>query len=159
MGYSTRLSVTLLAACLVTGCATRSGAARPDFSGTWVLDLSRSTLEVPAPDSSIFVIDHDEPRLIGERTHALGGEADTVHAVMSTDGALRPVQVGGLEIPTRVHWDGDALVLEQEWSQGEARVTNHVRYTLSDDGETMVADEQMSVGSDSHHNVWTFRRR
>ena len=159
MGYSARLSVILFAGCLVAGCATRKGVARPDFSGTWVLDLARSSLEIPAPDSSIFVIDHDEPQLVAERTHALGGETNTVRTVMSTDGVLRSVRVGNLEIPTRVYWDDDALVLEQEWSQGEVHISNHVRYTLSDDGGTMVADEQMRAGSDSHHNVWTFRRR
>lgn len=159
MAYSTRLSLILVAGCLATGCTTRMSISRPNFSGTWVLDLSRSSLEIPAPDSSIFVIDHDEPQLVAERTHVLGGEANTVRTALETDSVLRSVRVGDLEIPTRVYWDGDALVLEQEWSQGDVQITNHVRYTLADKGETMVADEHMRAGPDSHHNVWTFQRR
>ena len=155
----TRTTMTLLVlVCVAGGCGTEM--SRPDFSGTWVLDLSRSSLEIMIPDSSIFVIDHREPILIGERTHFLDGVSNTSSgSEATTDSVLTVLQAGDLEIQTRVYWDGQTLVLAQEWSQGGVPVTNLVRYTLADEGQTLIADERMSAGDDDHHNVWTFRRR
>ncbi len=64
--------ILLVLVCVAGGCGTEM--SRPDFSGTWVLDLSRSSLEITSPDSSIFVIDHVEPRLTVERTHVFDGD-------------------------------------------------------------------------------------
>jgi hypothetical protein len=139
------------------GCAI--GMSRPDFSGTWVLDLPRSSLEIPSPDSSIFVIDHAEPNLIAERTHFLDGVANRSGSRLTSDSVLHMMRAGGLEIPTRMYWDGQTLVLDQEWNQGDVRVANVVRYSLADDGRTMTADEHMSAGDVAHHNVWVFRKR
>lgn len=149
------LGVVLLAA----ACRGDGEASRPDFSGTWVLDLSRSVLEGTSPDSSIFVIDHVEPILTAQRTHVLDGVVNTVRSRFTTDSVLTALQVGDMEIPTRVYWDRQTLVLDQAWSQGDVPITNLVRYTLEDGGQTLVADEFMRAGGAEHHNVWTFRRR
>ena len=159
MMRTTSPPVMLVSCCLIAGCAVDGRGAKPDFSGTWVLDLSASALESPPPDSSIFIIDHDEPTLLAQRTHVVDEEANTVESRFTTDSVVRAVRIGGLEIPTRVYWDGDVLVLDQAWSQGRVRVTNVVRYTLGMDGQTMVADESMRAGSNQHHNIWMFRRR
>jgi hypothetical protein len=143
----------------VAGCNVGGATSKPDLSGTWVLDLSRSTLDIVPPDSTIFVIDHSEPFLTAKRTHILDGVVNVVDTRFTTDSALTAVEVSGLEIPTRVHWDGDVLILEQEWSRGGVLITNLVRYTLEDEGRTLVADEYMQAGPDGHHNVWVFRRR
>jgi hypothetical protein len=143
----------------VAGCNVGAGALKPNLSGTWLLDLSRSSLEITSPDSTIFVIDHVEPILRAERTHVLDDMVNVVEASLTTDSALATVHAGGLEIPTRVYWDGDVLVFDQEWSQGGARIANLVRYTLIDEGQTLVADEYMQAGPDHHHNVWIFGRR
>ena len=41
---------------------------KPDFSGTWELDLKRSNLQSPPPKSMIFDIDHKEPNWAVKRT-------------------------------------------------------------------------------------------
>jgi len=159
MDRPTRTLLVLGVSYLAAACRTGGEASRPDFSGTWVLDLSRSTLEIPPPDSSIFVIDHHEPILTAQRTHVLGGVVNTVSTRFSTDSVLAPLQLGGMEIPTREYWDQQTLGLDQAWFQGDVPVTNLVRYTLEDGGQALIADEYMSAGRESHHNVWTFRRR
>ncbi len=143
----------------LAGCTVERGASTPDLSGTWVLSHARSSLEIAAPDSSIFVIDHVGPTLAARRTHVLDGVVNVVETSLTADSVLRTVRVGELEIPTRVYWDGAVLVLDQAWSQGGVDVTNLVRYTLVDGGETLIADESMRAGPSGHHNVWTFERR
>lgn len=122
----------------------------------WICPEARSKSLLQ--DSSIFVIDHVEPTLTAERTHVLGGVADTIRSEMTTDSVLRTLRVGDREIPTRVYRDEQTLVLDQAWSQGDDRVSNLVRHTLEDGGETLIADEYMRGAGDEHHNVWTFRR-
>jgi hypothetical protein len=143
----------------LAGCNVAGSASKPNLSGTWVLDLSRSSFEITPPDSSTFAIEHVEPTLTAERTHVYGGVVNVVQTRLTTDSVVTTVQVGDLEIPTRVYWEGDVLILDQAWSQGDVRITNLVRYTLEDEGQTLVADETMQAGPDSHHNVWTFARR
>jgi hypothetical protein len=155
----TTVTVLLVGGCLVTACGEARDLSKPDFSGSWVLDLSRSSLEIAPPDSSIFVIEHDDPDLVGRRTHYLGGVSDASSAQLTTDSVLAAVRAGDLEIPTRVYWDGHVLVLDQAWTRGDVRITNLVRYTLEDGGQTLIADERMSADGDTHHNVWVFGRR
>lgn len=159
MTSATARPVLIVACFLTAGCGVDGQASKPDLSGTWVLDLSASSLEIPLPDSSVFVVEHAEPIILAKRTHVVGGVANTVESRFSTDSLVRPVLVGEVEIPTRVYWDGEALVLDQAWSRGGVRITNVVRYTLGSEGRTMVADEWMRAGSERHHNVWVFRRR
>ena len=46
--------------------------AKPDFTGTWEFNPSRSSLQNPAPESSTFGIEHREPYFYLERTHVFG---------------------------------------------------------------------------------------
>jgi hypothetical protein len=51
---------------------------KPDFTGTWKLNHGKSSLQIPAPESTIFVIEHSEPHFHLERTHVFGGNSDTL---------------------------------------------------------------------------------
>jgi hypothetical protein len=49
---------------------------KPDFSGTWRFNPEKSALQIPAPDATIFVIEHREPLLHITRTHVVAGKSD-----------------------------------------------------------------------------------
>jgi hypothetical protein len=127
---------------------------RPDLSGTWRLNHGKSTLQIAAPDDSVFVIDHREPTLHLERTHVAGGRRDIFAIQLVTDGSETVLDSGGLRLRARVFWEGETLVLDSHVARGGEEGSNHVRYSLSEDGETLVAEERFRSASVNYDNVW-----
>lgn len=59
---------------------------KPNFTGTWKFNPANSVLQIPAPDATVFVIDHREPVLRISRTHIVGEKQDTFSLDLTTDG-------------------------------------------------------------------------
>ena len=131
--------------------------AKPDFSGTWELNLAKSKLEIPPPTSSTFYITHQEPVFRLKRTHVYSGKANTWSIELISDGP-EVVQTED-NFHARLVWKQDALVLESYWIDGGVKTTNTVRYRLSKDGKVFTADERVSGPKVKHLNVWVFDRR
>lgn len=68
--------------------------AKSDFTGTWKFDHSKSSLQIPSPDSTSFVIEHNEPRFLLKRTHVFGGNSDTFSIDLTTDGKTEIIVSG-----------------------------------------------------------------
>jgi hypothetical protein len=131
---------------------------QPDLSGRWRLNHARSALQIPAPDESVFVIDHREPMLHLERTHVAGGQRGTFAIRLTTDGSEAVLDSGGLRLRARVFWEGDTLVLDSHVARGGKEGSNYVRYSLSEDGEALVAEERFRSAEVSYDNVWWLDR-
>lgn len=131
---------------------------RPDFSGMWNFNLERSSLEIPAPDSSVFVIRHHEPAFHLERTHVFGGMRDVFSIDVTTDGRGVELTHGDTVIHVKLYWEADDLVFYSELRRGEGSGTNIVRYKLTDGGRTLIALERLTIGEHSHANAWVFDR-
>ncbi len=130
-------------------------AARPNYTGTWEMNLKRSHLELAQPPTrTVFIIKHDEPYFHLSRTHWQGEKSNNFTADFKTDGT--EIVHDGAHI--RVHWRGDQLVFDSYWIDGGQKVTNFVKYSLADGGKTFIADETVSGGSHDHHNIWVFDR-
>ena len=157
-------AISLLAALCLAGCRTtpsRQGppVTKPDFSGTWVFQPDRSSLEIPPPESSIFAIEHREPQWRLERTHVFDGLEDTVVIELVTDGEPTVRDVRGLEVHSRLYWEGEVLVFDSTYTRDGAEATNVVRYRLADEGRTFIAEERMESALYSHRNTWVFERQ
>jgi hypothetical protein len=142
------------------GCASlgvRSG--RPNFTGTWVLNLAKSRLQVPPPDSTIFVIRHEEPVVRLFRTHARAGRLDTVTITLRTDSSRIDGELRAAKSVSRTWWEGNELVFAIELSLGEQHAAQTVRYSLSPDGKTFTAVENVYAGPNKHLNRWVFDSR
>lgn len=109
--------------------------ARPNFSGTWKLNLGKSNLVQPHARRDVFCkIKHVERRLEMVR------QGDTYHFII--DGKVHVAFRGAL-VPDRdllmakTYWDGETLVIEtsQEIGPGGTRWVS--RYTLSEDGNSL----------------------
>jgi hypothetical protein len=107
---------------------------RPNLSGTWKLNLSKSKLlRQHAPGDVFYKIKHVERRL--EIVH----QGDTYHYV--TDGKVHVAFRGVLDdaelLMAKTYWDGETLVIEtsQEIGPGGARWVS--RYRLSEDGNSL----------------------
>src|SRR5262245_58544761 len=114
---------------------------KPDFTGSWNLDRSRSSLQIPAPDSTTFVIEHREPYFRLSRTHIVGGKSDTFSIELTTDGKQVVCNQDGLEIQARLYWEDDTLMLASELVREGIRATNVVRYRLAKAGQVFIAEE------------------
>ena len=145
---------------LCVGCASLGPSGRrPTFTGTWVLNLAKSQLQVPPPDSTIFVVSHRDPIVRIFRTHARAGRLDTVTTTLHTDSSQVDWELRGAKVTSRSWWEGNELVFWSALSRGEQRASQVVRYSLSADGTTFTAVEDVDAGPASHLNRWVFDKR
>lgn len=131
---------------------------KTDFSGTWRFDPAESTLQIRAPDSTTFVIEHREPSLRLSRTHVVGGQSDAFEVLLTTDGRETVVERGGVELRCRASWDGETLVFDTRFVRGGEEAHNLVRYTMAGDRRSFVAIERFRSSGLSYDNRWRFER-
>lgn len=133
---------------------------RPNFTGNWVLDLTRSRLEIEAPDTTVFEITHNDPVWRVKRTHVYGGKPETRVSELTIGAAeaLKTPLKQGTET-SRLAWNKDKLELTLHFQADSGSEWDvFVRYHLLDDGQTFVAEETMRSSSFSYDNRWVFRR-
>lgn len=124
-----------------------------DFSGTWILNLEKSTLEHNADGltASIFIIEQDEERVRLTRYHYYGDKKNKISFKMVADGETRRVKVlfkGKLEKTT----DGLKASL---WRNN---FNNVVQYSFGMNENEFIADEVFLGLPEDHHNIWVFDR-
>ena len=129
---------------------------KPNFTGRWKFNPDKSALQSPAPEFSIFVIEHHEPHFHLERTHVFGGKSDTFLVELTTDGKPVALNHGGMEIQSKMYWKGDLLVFDSRFIHDGEEATNLVRYRLEDGGRTFIAEEQLRSTQHKHDNLWVF---
>jgi len=136
----------------------------PPFTGTWTLDLHRSTFEGKAhpPIAAEVVIRYDGTHWHRWRSHtAPDGKVDA-HAVDLIVDSPKPLVIkdGPITFYSRITHDGDALVLKEDIvaNTGE-KATNTVRYTLEDNGKTLVEFEQEVTPEGNETNRWVSTRK
>ena len=94
---------------------------KPDFTGTWTFNQKESVLEIPAPDSTVMVIDHREPHFHLERTHVTGSRTDTFTIDLTTDDNAVTRVHEGVELHARMFWKDNDLVFDTEIRRGAER--------------------------------------
>ena len=123
-----------------------SASAKPNLSGTWVLDTSKSDFgQMPGPSSATDVIDHKEPsiKISVKQTNAMGDMAFAMDLV--DDGQkVSTWQIFGSEAKSTAHWDGDTLVVTTDATIQDNAIKIASRYTLSPDGNTLTVRGHMS---------------
>lgn len=106
---------------------------RPNLSGTWKLNLSKSKLvRQHAPGDVFYKIKHVERRL--EIVH----QGDTYHYI--TDGKVHVAYRGVLDaelLMVKTYWDGETLVIETSQEIGPGGIRWVSRYRLSEDGNSL----------------------
>lgn len=135
-----------------------SEMTKPNFTGTWKFNPAASVLQIQAPDATIIVIEHREPKLRLSRTHVSGEKQDTFSLVLRTDGKEIAAAAGGRQLRCRAHWEGESLVFESILGKSPEEATNVVRYTLSGDGKSLRAEEHFRSESLNYDNVWLLDR-
>ena len=126
------LSTALVAAC--TGFA----QSKPDFSGTWKLNVEKSDFgPLPAPTSRVDAIQHTDPDLKDTVTADMPQGKQNFTAVYTTDGKEVTNKMGPREMKSTVIWEAANLVVNSKTSFQDNEVTVKAVWSLSTDGKTL----------------------
>lgn len=115
-------------------------------------------LQIAAPDSTLFVVEHREPSLRLSRTHISGESSDTFSLELTTDGQPVTADRDGVNLTARAYWEADTLVFDTKLKRGEDEGSNLVRYRLSETGESFEANESFRSPSLNYDNLWVLDR-
>jgi hypothetical protein len=123
-----------------------SAAGKPDFSGTWTVDLAKSDFGMmPPPEKLERTIKHADPDMkiktvqVGQR-----GESIT-EAAYTTDGKEAKIQVRNREARVKAKWDGDKLNVETSTEFNGMAITQKESWSLSTDGKTLTIDNNITT--------------
>jgi len=116
-----RLALAVCFVCVLADTAPvcAQDADRPDFVGTWILDIDASSFgPSPAPDSARIVEERADDHLVMTRVSYVRGE-NTVRFDMPADGEVHQATTDDGSKDARAEWDGRALTV---WLVAEANV-------------------------------------
>ncbi|MGB8885302.1 MAG: hypothetical protein WCC87_01190 [Candidatus Korobacteraceae bacterium] len=136
-------------------------SSKPNFSGAWIFDAQKSTLQDPAPSSMTLQIEQHDPHIRLSRTQVYGGKSDLWTLDTATDGQKEVVQHSALYTShIRMYWDGDTLVLDEKITAGDgSKATNTVKYALGADGTSLVAVENEETPVGKTTNKWVYDKQ
>ncbi len=122
----------------VLALAALPALAKPNFSGDWKLNLSKSSFgQMPAPTSMTNKITHDDPKLTSHVKQS-GERGDfEFDSSYTTDGKECSNDMFGNPMKSTLKWDGDTLVIDAKGTFGDNDFTMQDKWTLSDDGKTL----------------------
>jgi hypothetical protein len=133
----------LVASFLVS--AALAGAATPNMSGDWKLNVSKSDLgQMPAPSSMTQKVTHEDPKLkVAVKQSGDMGDFD-FEATYTTDGKECTNTIRDNEAKSVVKWDGDALLFDTKAKFGDNDFNMKDKWTLSADGKVLTVERHFS---------------
>jgi hypothetical protein len=134
------LALGLAAALILVGAE-----GKPNFSGEWKLNLSKSEFgPFPAPNSRTDKIDHKDPNLkINTTSSGQQGEI-SVDLAYTTDGKESTNTIRGNPVKSTVKWEGGALLIDSKGTFGGNDVQIKDKWTLSEDGKTLTINRHFT---------------
>jgi len=124
--------------------------AAPDFSGTWMLDSSKSDPiamgrggGAPAEVKMTMEIKQTAEGMTVTQTMEMGGNQRTSDQTFTFDGKenINPAPMGRGQLTSKSHWEGEQLVIEgtQKMStqKGDFEISTKEVYALSADGKVL----------------------
>ncbi len=148
---------------LVSSLPSAQNGKIPPFSGTWILNMQRSKVEAAHPPvSGEAVILYDGKTWRFKRTHkSATGKLDTWSIDLVVGSRKFHVEKDGpLVFHSRMYRDGDALVLAEDITASDGqKAKNTVRYTLEEDGNTLIESEKEETPAGNETNRWVLERK
>lgn len=126
-------------------------AQKPNFTGTWVLNLEKSKLDSPPEGltSSEFIIKQEGDKFKLTRYHIFGNKRKKISFKMTADGKTRKVK---LLFKGKLEWKGDTL----QATLWRKNFLNIVNYKFGDNQNEFTADEVFTGKPKDHHSIWVF---
>lgn len=159
MDHASWLVTFALNALLIGGLQSAS-ETKPDYTGTWKANFAKSKLQIAAPESTVFVIEHREPRFRLSRTHTFQGKSDTWGIELTTDGKEVVREEPNRTLRCRLTWEGNSLVFSvQIRTRDGEELTDRVKYVLAADGRSFTAYESYRARASKADNVWVLEKQ
>jgi hypothetical protein len=112
--------------------------SKPDFSGTWKLNVAKSDFgPLPAPTSRVDVIQHADPSLKDSVTADTAQGKQEYTATYTTDAKEVVNKIGPREVKSTVAWEGNTLVVNSKTSFNDNDITVKSVWSLSADSKTL----------------------
>jgi hypothetical protein len=110
---------------------------KPDFSGTWKLNVAKSDFgNFPGPSSRTDEITHKEPAIaVNVNLEGPQGKLQFT-ANYTTDGKEVTNKMGDREVKAVARWDGNNLLINSKFNINDAPVTATATWSLGADGKT-----------------------
>jgi len=140
-----RLAVAMVFASLcMLGIAQTTGQAKPNFAGTWKLNLQKSDLGQMAPNSETYTVAQTDTEVkvtidsdseFGKINYTFAAKLDGTDTPLAADAfpADSPFRI----LNSKAVWQGASLVITQTTSFQDTKGTLTSTYTLSDDGKLL----------------------
>jgi len=123
-------------------------AAKPNFSGTWTLNVSKSDFGMlPGPTSRTDVIEHNDPVLKDTVTQETQQGPQNATLSFTTDGKEATNEQGPMTVTSTLSWDGDSLVVNSKTSVQGNDITIKQVWTLSADGKTLTQNAHLAAAA------------
>ena len=150
---SSALLLTLLA--VAPAVAQAQGPARPDYSGTYVLDPALSEGQM-VPQKMTLKITQAPTGLTLDRTQTNQMGESTTQLKYAIDGTAskNTITMGGnaVDVSTVVTWEGESPVLTSAMKFGDNDAQSVEKWSLSDAGKKLTIERKVSVGGQEFTN-------
>lgn len=118
--------------------ASVSAQSKPNFSGTWKLNVAKSDFGVlPPSNGRTDIIDHQDPNLKDTVSDDAAQGQQNYTLSMTTDGKEAINKPGGLEMKNVATWDASNLMVNTKLQFQGSDVTIKTSWALSADGKTL----------------------
>jgi hypothetical protein len=141
-----------------SGQAKPQPASKPNFSGTWLFNPRKSTLQDPPPSKLTLQIEQRGSLVKMSRIQAYGDKIFNSTINATTDGQKEVVQTFAMySSRARVYWEGDSLVVDEKITANDgSKATNLVKYSLSGAGTELLAVEDEETPNGKITNNWRY---
>ncbi|MGH7525042.1 MAG: hypothetical protein ACREK8_12085 [Gemmatimonadales bacterium] len=147
-------------------------AAHPNFSGTWVLDSSKSSNSsamqdnIPQFSSATWIVAQHGDTLVVDRDMTAAGTDMKSHIVVAADGnawknTVAMAANGDVETSTVVSWDKDVLVIRSSGNVMGLDFVQTDRWTLDPAGKVLVSHRSVTVADQGEvqSSILTFTKK
>jgi hypothetical protein len=134
--------------------------SKPNFSGTWKLNTSKSDFgPLPAPTSRVDVIEHNDPSLKDAVTADTPQGKQNFTSTYTTDGKEAVNKRGPTEAKSTLTWDGPKLVMNTKLNANDQEITIKAVWSLSADGQTLTQNVHLSAQMGEADQVQIFEKQ
>ncbi len=140
-----RFAIAMMFAALTTaGIAQTAAQPKPNFAGTWKLNLQKSDLGQMAPESETYTIAQTDTEVkvtivsdsqFAKMNYTFAAKLDGTDTPLAADAfpADSPFKI----LTSKAEWQGSSVVITQTSSFQDNKGTLTSTYTISDDGKVL----------------------
>lgn len=135
--------------------------ARPNFSGTWKLNLQRSGPIMPRGlEALTIVIDHRDSSITSRETRVVSGKVtqsnDDTAEIDGIEHVSHPEP--GSTVKQRQTWSGVILIKRWEKTARDTTYISDIKQTLSDDRKVLIMSEHYREPGMERIRDWVFEK-